>query len=199
MAGCTGPRAVEQHQRREMKSTLLICMTALSFLTAVAVPVRLGAQPQYIVKDLGVLGAGDNGSGFGINNKGWVAGASNLIPDGPQHAFVWKGSGPLIDLGTLGGTDCPTCNSGASVPNEVGEVELGSDTAALDPLGEDFGFDHTGHQVLPAIWNDGTLTALRPLPGGNNANAFGLNNRGQVVGFSENGVYDLTCLQGMPN
>jgi probable HAF family extracellular repeat protein len=182
----------------EMKSIVLSSTAALSLLAAVIVPIRLGAQPRYTVKDLGVLGSGDNASGFGINNRGWVAGASNLTPGGPQHAFVWKGSGPLIDLGTLGGTACPTCNSGASVPNEAGEVELGSDTAALDPLGEDFGFDHTGHQVLPAIWKHGNLTTLRPLPGGNNANAFGLNNRGQVIGFSENGVHDVTCLQGMP-
>jgi probable HAF family extracellular repeat protein len=181
-----------------MKSTVLISMPALSLLAAVIVPIRLGAQPRYTVKDLGVLTGGDNASGFGINNKGWVAGASNLTPGGPQHAFVWKRSGPLIDLGTLGGIACPTCNSGASIPNEVGEVELGSDTAALDPLGEDFGFDHTGHQVLGAIWRDGQLTALRPLLGGNNANAFGLNDRGQVIGFSENGVHDPTCLEGMP-
>ena len=51
-----------------MKYTVLIFGAALSFL-ALIVPMRLGAQPRYTVKDLGVLGAGNNASGFGINNK----------------------------------------------------------------------------------------------------------------------------------
>src|SRR6266496_574910 len=93
----------------KMKFTLLISMPALSLLAALGMPVRLDAQeqsataeqkavqPRYTVKDLGVLGTGTNGAGFGINNAGWVAGSSNLIPGGPQHAFVWYGGGPLID------------------------------------------------------------------------------------------------------
>ncbi len=182
-----------------MKSTLLIGIPALSLLAVLATPVRVNAQPtRYIVKDLGVLGTGNNGSGFGINSAGWVAGASNLTPGGPQHAFVWYGGGPLIDIGTLGGAACPNCNSGASVPNDVGQVEVGSDTAALDPLGQDFGGDGTHHQTLAAIWQNGRLTALPTLPGGHNANAFGLNNSGQIIGFSENGVHDASCALGTP-
>jgi probable HAF family extracellular repeat protein len=40
------------------------------------------------------------------------------------------------------------------------------------------------------------MEALPTLLGGQNANAFGLNNRGEVVGFSENGKPDSTCLAG---
>jgi probable HAF family extracellular repeat protein len=42
------------------------------------------------------------------------------------------------------------------------------------------------------------LTALPTLPHGNNAKTFWLNNLGQVVGFSENGVPDSTCAPGTP-
>ena len=193
-----------------MKSTSLISMPALSLLAALAMLVRLDAQeqsataeqkavqPHYTVKDLGVLGTGTNGAGFGINNAGWVAGSSNLTPGGPQHAFVWYGGGPLIDVGTLGGAACPICNSGGNGPNASGESAIGSDTATLDPLGQDFGGDGTHHQNLGAIWRNGRLTALPTLPGGHNANAFGLNNHGQVIGFSENGVHDPSCAMGTP-
>ena len=54
--------------------------------------------------DLGTV-AGDNSShAFGINNRGQVAGQS-WNWDGQQvvasHAFVWLGSGPMLDLNTL--------------------------------------------------------------------------------------------------
>jgi len=34
------------------------------------------------------------------------------------------------------------------------------------------------------------------LAGGNNANAFGINNRGQVAGFAETGFADPACSPG---
>ncbi len=40
------------------------------------------------------------------------------------------------------------------------------------------------------------MTALPTLAGGNNANAFGINDRSQIVGFSENNVHDPTCAPG---
>jgi probable HAF family extracellular repeat protein len=194
----------------EMKFMSLLSVAALSVVAALAMQVRLDAQnqpateehnrvlPHYIVKDLGVLGTGSNSAGFGINNAGWVAGSSNSTSGGPQHAFVWYGGGPFIDAGTLGGAACPVCNSGGNGPNASGESAIGSDTAALDPLGQDFGGDGTHHQSLGAIWRNGRLTALPTLPGGHNANAFGLNNRSQIIGFSENGVHDPSCAMGTP-
>src|ERR1039458_453274 len=62
--------------------------------------------PHYTVTDLGTLAAGNNSSAFDMNNVGWVAGSSNLVVGGPQHAFAWYGYGPLKDLGTLGGSAC---------------------------------------------------------------------------------------------
>jgi probable HAF family extracellular repeat protein len=149
--------------------------------------------PHYEVKDLGVLGKGTNATTTDMNNAGWVAGSSNLFANGPQHAFLWYGTGPLVDLGTLGGS-----NSGVDGPNLFGEGAVGSETAKMDPDGEDFCGYQTKHQCLGAIWRYGKLTALPTLPGAHNANAFGLNNLGEVVGFSETNVRDETCQQGTP-
>jgi probable HAF family extracellular repeat protein len=150
-------------------------------------------KPQYTVRDLGVLGKGNNATSNDMNSVGWVAGQSNLVPNGPQHSFLWYGAGPLVDIGTLGGP-----NSGAGGPNRYGEAAIGSELAVKDPDNEDFCAFGTHLQCRGAIWRYGKLTALRPLPGGRNDNAFGLNNLGQVVGFSENGVRDSTCVKATP-
>lgn len=95
---------------------------------------------RYTVIDLSTLGGpGTNSSGYDMNNAGWVAGSANLVPGGPQRAFLWFGKNPLIDLGTLGGP-----NSEAGGPNLRGEAAVISETTETDPNGEDFcGFgDH---------------------------------------------------------
>lgn len=182
-----------------MKTTLLT--TSLLGLLAVAATQMAAAQlptsgtVRYTVTDLGTLGgAGTNSSAFDDNNAGWVAGSGNLTPEGPQHAFVWYGRGPLIDTGTLGGP-----NSEADGPNLWGQVPIVSETASADPNGEDFcGFgDHI--QCLAAIWKNGKLAALPTLPGGHNAEALGINDLGQIIGFSETGVADSTCATTMPS
>ena len=85
------------------------------------------------VTDLGVLGKGNNATSNDMNSIGWVAGQSNLVPNGPQHSFLWYGAGPLVDIGTLGGP-----NSGADGPNLYGEAAVGSEIAVKDPDNEDF-------------------------------------------------------------
>ena len=183
-----------------MKLRLLFTISVLSLLVALVTPIQLNAQGEeskhirYHVIDLGTLGGpGTNSSAYDMNNAGWVAGSGNLAPGGPQHAFVWFGRGPLIDVGTLGGP-----NSEAGGPNLRGEAVILSETGETDPNGEDFcGFgNHV--QCLPAIWRNSKLTALPTLPGGHNAEAYGLNNIGQVIGFSENRVEDSSCATLMP-
>jgi probable HAF family extracellular repeat protein len=154
--------------------------------------------PMYSVTDLGVLDTGTNSSGFDINNAGWVAGSSNRTPTGPQIAFLWYGGRTLVNLGTLGGAACPGCNSGADGPNASGEAVVGSETAAMDPLNQDFCAYGTHRQCLGAVWSNGKLTALSTLQGGHNANAFGINNKGQTVGFSEIGIRDGSCATATP-
>jgi probable HAF family extracellular repeat protein len=171
--------------------SILTSIAAGSLLATLAI----AASPaRYTVQDLGTLGGtGTNSNAFGINFGGWVVGSSNPTLNGPQHAFFWYGFGPLFDLGTLGGSKCSTCNSVAYAPNAFGEVSITSETSKADPNGEDFCFYSTHHQCLGAIWRDGFMTQLPTLPGRNNANAFDVNDLGQVVGFSENGTADSTC------
>ena len=154
--------------------------------------------PHYTVTDLGVLGAGTNASAFDMNAVGWVAGSSNLTAGGPQHAFVWYGHGGLKDLGTLDGAACPDRNSAADGPNLLRQTAIGSEISSPDPDGEDFCGYGTHLQCRGVVSRNGKLIALRNLPGGRNANAFGINDLGQLVGFAETGVRDSTCATATP-
>lgn len=42
------------------------------------------------------------------------------------------------------------------------------------------------------------LRALPALQGGNNSQAAWVNNRGQIIGYSENGTFDATCATATP-
>jgi len=187
--------------------TILTSIAAGSLLAAFA-----AAQPQtrYRVVDLGALG-GAYSFGFGINNAGDVAGsaATTAQTDGfAATAALWrkvKGKPAIKDLGVLGPPffpACPTCNSAAAAAGLLGEVAVGSEIAALDPNGEDFGqWDppNPAHRVTRgAIWRNGVMIALPDLPGGNNANVFWTNDLGQVSGVAENGSFDSSCSQVTP-
>ncbi len=173
-----------------MKSTLLIFMAAVSLLAALAMPVRIVAQEQqqaehlqhYTVTDLGTLPGGTFSTAFGINNAGHVGGGATL-PHGNLHAFLWIRDTGMQNLGTLGG---PNSSVGGG-PNGRDELAIVSETSETDPLGENFCGFSTGHTCLGAVWKHGAMTPLITLVGGNNAQALGLNNRGQVFGYAENG------------
>jgi probable HAF family extracellular repeat protein len=181
-----------------MKLTLMFAASSIGLLALAAIPPRLAAQEDsherakhtrhYSVTDLGVSRTGTNSAAYDMNDIGWVAGSSNLLPGGPQHAFLWFGGGPLKDLGTLGGL-----NSAADGPNWFGEAPVISEIAKADPDGEDFCGFGTHMQCRGAIWRFGKLSALRSLPDGRNAVSIGINNLAQVVGWAENGIYDSTC------
>lgn len=176
---------------RRLKVVRLMIGTAL--FAGLAIPPTFMAQedeghesprfPHYRVIDLGTLG-GAFSAAYGINAAGSATGCSTLTPRGVGlHAVLWYRDGHLRDLGTLGGP-----NSCADGPNARDEAVIISETANKDPNGEDFCQDGTHLQCLAAIWKNAELTALPTLAGGNNAQAYWLSNRGQVVGFSENDV-----------
>jgi len=179
-----------------MKSTL-VC-TSFGLLALLAMPAGPVVQAQttarYTVTDVGTLG-GANSFAYAINNSGMITGGANTPGQNSliaQTAFLWYGGFP-INLGTLGGPACPDCNSEGSAASANGSVAMISETASLDPNGEDFCEFGNHRQCLAAVWRNGKLTALHPLPGGNNSAAFFVNNGGEAVGVSEIGKPDPTC------
>jgi probable HAF family extracellular repeat protein len=136
--------------------------------------------------DLGTLG-GNQSSANAVNSRGQVAGgALNTIPDPytnfflpagvtgetQVHAFRWSKSRGMEDMGTLGGTD-----SAAFAINDRGQIAGWSFTNTTPN-------PSTGVPTLdPFLWENGKMLDLGTL-GGTFGQAWALNNRGQVVGFS---------------
>jgi probable HAF family extracellular repeat protein len=137
-------------------------------------------------------GVGVSSRGNAINASGVVAGFANL-PNGTRHAVLWQ-NGEGTDLGTLGGP-----NSSVQWPgiDNSGWVVGIAETAAMDPLGEDWScsafFPSVTHHVCRGfVWHDGVITPL-PTFGGTHGFATEVNNHGQVVGWAETAVHDPTC------
>ena len=77
-----------------------LLVVAAAAATASARPER-AAFASYRLDNLDSLG-GTSSVGFSINDRGWVAGRSNLAGNQSRHATLWR-NGALTDLGTLGG------------------------------------------------------------------------------------------------
>ena len=95
----------------------------------------------------------------------------------------------LIDLGTFGG---PNSAETVEFPfiNDRGMVVGFADTTVPDPF-------NPGSFVPHAFrWKQGVLTDMGTLPGGSGSFAIWSNNRGQIVGLSDNGHIDP--LLGVP-
>jgi len=142
------------------------------------------AAKSYTITDLGSLGYPETFPS-GINASGQVTGLSYLsktftYPCGYpvrtctahlSHAFLY-GNGTMTDLGTLGGHD-----SQGNAVNLSGQVAGASNT---NKGGTD-----------AALWTGKKATdlgALGPLAAGSYSIAYGINDSGQVVGFSAAGV-----------
>ena len=186
-----------------MRKRIWTCMTAVAALTVVSIgdSGRMsGAEPKkdktirYVVVRLDTLG-GNAGGGIGINNKGWITGVSNLEGDVEARVTLWR-KGGTKDLGTLGGP-----NSGVAFPVKAndGAVVGISETDEDQPLGERFscvgffGTPASGKVCRGFVWRDDRMTGLDPFEGGDNSFAAGANDRGQIVGWAENGIHDATC------
>ena len=142
--------------------------------------------------------AGTSSAGFSINNRGWVAGRSNLQGDQIRHATLWR-DGVLTDLGTLG--DPQTRNSAVRWPvkSNSGLITGISQTDKPDPNNENWSCSAffpaataSGYQCLGFKWKNGVMTPL-PTLGGTHGFAAGANDAGRIVGWAENTVHDSEC------
>jgi len=124
--------------------------------------------------NLGTLG-GKFGSGAAINEQGDVVGASSIAPQpfacqfyylsSGCHAFFWS-HGRMKDLGTLGGS-----SSAAEEINNCGEA------AGFSAIPGD-AFFHA------FAWKHNTMIDLGTIGADNYSRAFGMNDKGQIVGQS---------------
>jgi len=162
------------------------------------------AQTSYKVIDLGVLNNKDNLScAMDLNNFGWTLTMNGVLD--PVSNFsgapVLTGRATInigelkIDLGTLGGPNS-WMNWGGI--NDFAQAVGDAETAVPDPNGEDICGFGTHLTCRPFLWQFGHMSALRTL-GGNNGQASDINDRGQIVGFAENGTVDSTCLPNTTN
>jgi probable HAF family extracellular repeat protein len=185
-----------------MRFRIWTCMAGIALLAAFAIaPVRLTsqtAQTLYEIVPLDTLG-GMFGGGSGINDRGWATGFANQQGDSVSHAALWMDAPQVMDLGALGG---PSFNSAIAWPVKASNgVIVGiSDTDEDQPPADNFSCypffatgSPTGKVCKGFRWANGVMTPLPPFPGGLNSYATAVNNRGQIVGWAENGIADPTC------
>jgi probable HAF family extracellular repeat protein len=120
--------------------------------------------------DLGTLG-GTCGHANSLNNRGQVAGASDLAGDQVCHPFLWDKKGGMKDLGTLGG-DSGIANFVNDAGEVVGQANL-PDGVGCDAFTPGHGF----------LWKNGVMTDLRAPGSDPCSNAQAINSKHQIVGF----------------
>jgi probable HAF family extracellular repeat protein len=181
--------------RRAAAGLLAVALMGAPWL--IAQQPDLSDSHTYTVKVL--PGLGGLAGAISINDLGWASGLSEPKNNAYDRAFLWR-NGKATNLGTLGGH-----NSSVSFPNKnrIGWIAGGSETKDDDPYQENFcQFLCAGNKCLPFnricrgfLWRSeiDRMIELPPLPGGDNSEAAGANNRRQIVGFAENGVQDSNC------
>jgi probable HAF family extracellular repeat protein len=160
-----------------------------------------------IMSDLGTLG-GSESAALGINDAGQIVGNAKT-PDVQYHAFLYQ-DGVMSDLGTLGGTysSASAINTAGQV---AGDSTLGDGTSnhhaffydgttmfdlgtlggansyanAINDAGQLVGWSNLPSGTTEAYLYDGTrMNDLGTLSGAGSSIAVGINNAGQVVGYS---------------
>ncbi len=133
-----------------------------------------------VLHDLGALPGTNSSFPWWVNERGWVAGASqngviDPLTSGPElKAVLWK-EGQIIDLGTLGGNQ-----SAAFGVNNEGQITGAALNTVPDPWGLIYPF---GTQTRAFLWQNGAMHDIGTL-GGPDAVGLYINDRGHVGGAS---------------
>src|SRR5262245_47117926 len=125
----------------------------------------------YSVTDLGTFG-GTESHAFSINEAGQVAGFATTADELP-FAFRWD-HGQATNLGTLGGL----VSVGLGIDDRGRIVGTANNTDPDTVNG--------GQQNQALLWRRGTMRAVGSVPGTIHSDAWAVNARGQVVGWSYN-------------
>jgi probable HAF family extracellular repeat protein len=201
-----------------MKMSLVACTVMIGLGGYFSLPPRSfgqqeqkqGNQPaRYRLIDLGTLGGPNSYQPYGfaedflteasLSVEGTFAGWSDTSAADPfapncffknclvDHAFQWK-NGIRTDLGALPGA--PGLSSAVTWISPNGLISGFSENGEIDPL-VDYPVFHG------VVWENGRILDLKPLKGGYESWANAVNDRGEVVGFSSNAIYDANSLQGL--
>jgi len=140
-----------------------------------------------VITNLGALPGVNSSAPIWITDNGLIAGLSengliDPLTDFPQlRAVLWNQDRSIVDLGTLGG------NSSMGLAANSRSQVVG---VALNAIEENPDFAQVMMFFLPAAtqarafrWQNGFMQDLGTL-GGNDAAAWGVNQSGQIVGFS---------------
>ncbi len=118
-----------------------------------------------------------------INNRGQVAGVSDLPGDKTYHGFLWAENTRILDLKTLPGDFA----SAALGINDSGEV-----------VGASFDADFNPRAFL---WRSGRMIDLNELAPDSPLNlliAHGINSRGEIIGFGIDSMGDVHAFSAIP-
>src|SRR5438132_1918564 len=120
-----------------------------------------GPEP---MRDVGVVTAGEESEGRGVNAQGWVVGLSGFLSQGRGRAFLWTRTDGMRPLPLPAGHDVSAAN-------------------AVDEVGNIVGFTGTATgRLLACVWRGfNTAAPLAGLPAGD-SEAFGVGADGTIVG-----------------
>ena len=136
--------------------------------------------------NLGTLPGGHASFAAAINDRGQVTGLSSILIDGVTHTHAYRAVAgkPMIDLGVCPATpvgfpaELLEQNSQGMAINEAGQVVGRCENRWLDSSGIDFDVDHA------FIASPGQPMADLGTLGGEFSIPFGINDAGQVTGYS---------------